>query len=438
MENPSPYVAFNLDDAAKYEIFLDARRRRFQARGMTPAPLDPEWMPLVGPSRMRNASCSSAPASRSTRECLRTVSLLKKMADELGITEELSTTSTPTSTSPRPTATPKSRLPASSVTTSATAAPGIRPSIAHYLLMSLPIRFIVTTHFTTACLRRPSDPCAASTIRIVDNDHLGRTGYRDGLYVIEFHGDMKGDVVSGRDDYDAFFHQRPAMAIATRRPPAQPGTFFFVGYGLRDPNFRQIYCSKIDLMLHAAPSDPAFATTLDQHPKAHVAAQYRRASRCLPRRPASSGRPDGRDRTPPDRVPRPPRRRSHRPRQPLPRVPDAPSRTASRQKEQSRLAPCGRRSPSSRPQPRRRHRRRPRRPHDIAVAAGKPRRSLCQHGWRCPRGHTIPKLWLKLADQLPPDDRHNRERRRYTMSALRYADDLGVANVIRERLASMS
>lgn len=75
-------------------------------------------------------------------------------------------------------------------------------------------------------------------------------------------------------------------------------------------------------------------------------------------------------------------------------------------------------------------------PTEVGIAA-ETLRFLCRHGWRPPARHTIAKLWLRLAGQLPVDQTCLRERREYLTSALRYADEIGTADVIRERLSQL-
>ena len=53
-----------------------------------------------------------------------------------------------------------------------------------------------------------------------------------------------------RFDYATFFERRPAMAILLEGLLLNQ-TFFFVGYSLRDPNFRQVF-SRIARMLREA------------------------------------------------------------------------------------------------------------------------------------------------------------------------------------------
>jgi hypothetical protein len=135
-----------------------------------------------------------------------------------------------------------------------------RPTLAHYLLMSLPVRFVITTNYdhlleqTLTALRRHPTP-------IVKQEEVPRTGQREGIYVVNLHGDANDaeHLVLTRDAYDSFFQSRPAMALLLEGLLLNE-TFFFVGYSLRDPNFRQIY-ARISGMLRDA-LRPAFATIL--------------------------------------------------------------------------------------------------------------------------------------------------------------------------------
>jgi hypothetical protein len=83
---------------------------------------------------------------------------------------------------------------------------------------------------------------------------------------------VPSSIVLSRDDYDHFFQKRPALALLLEGLLLNQ-TFFFVGYSLRDPDFRQIH-SRISLMLEEA-RRPAFATTFDPHGP-HALAQWKR------------------------------------------------------------------------------------------------------------------------------------------------------------------
>ncbi|MFO0878744.1 MAG: SIR2 family protein [Gemmataceae bacterium] len=134
------------------------------------------------------------------------------------------------------------------------------PTLAHYLLLSLPVRHILTTNYdqllerTLLALKRFPEP-------IVRQADVARTG-GPGVYVVKIHGDAThaSEIVLARDDYHAYFEQRPAMALLLEGLLLNK-TFFFVGYSLRDPNFQQIF-SRIARMLRES-RQPAFATSFE-------------------------------------------------------------------------------------------------------------------------------------------------------------------------------
>jgi hypothetical protein len=136
-----------------------------------------------------------------------------------------------------------------------------RPTLAHYLLLALPLRYVITTNYDDL-LERALTALKQYPVRVARQADVARTGRGGGVYVVKFHGDAAEpeDTVLCRDDYDAFFQNRPAMA-ALLEGLLLNQTFFFVGYGLRDPNFRQIF-SRIAFMLQGA-RRPAFATTFE-------------------------------------------------------------------------------------------------------------------------------------------------------------------------------
>ena len=80
--------------------------------------------------------------------------------------------------------------------------------------------------------------------------------------MVKLHGDAAepGAIVLCRDDYDEFFERRPAMALLLEGLMLNR-TFLFVGYGLRDPNFRQVF-GRVGRMLREA-HRPAFATSFE-------------------------------------------------------------------------------------------------------------------------------------------------------------------------------
>jgi hypothetical protein len=135
-----------------------------------------------------------------------------------------------------------------------------RPTLAHYLLTALPVRHVITTNYDDL-LERSLTAQKRYPVKVARQEDVARTG-QGGVYVVKLHGDVARpeEVVLSRDDYDEFFQRRPAMALLLEGLLLNQ-TFFFVGYGLRDPNFRQIY-ARIARMLREA-RRPAFATTFD-------------------------------------------------------------------------------------------------------------------------------------------------------------------------------
>lgn len=139
---------------------------------------------------------------------------------------------------------------------------GARPTLAHYLLLTLPIRAIITTNY---------DPLLEDTLRalkrspavVVREQDVTQTGAANGVYVVKFHGDAStpDDIVLCRQDYEEFFRTRPALSTLLRGLLLNQH-FVFIGYSLRDPNFQQIF-GEVAAMLRDA-QRPAFATTFEQ------------------------------------------------------------------------------------------------------------------------------------------------------------------------------
>ena len=162
------------------------------------------------------------------------------------------------------------------------------PTLAHYLLMGLPAHHVITTNYDRL-LERALTALRRHPQTVVRQEEVARTGSRDGVHVVKFHGDadrivlpivlpnvdsaatsdtgetsapgslsstsavtpeLEDDIILTRSDYEAFFENRPVMA-ALLQGLLLNQTFFFVGYSLRDPNFRQIY-SQVARMLKAA------------------------------------------------------------------------------------------------------------------------------------------------------------------------------------------
>lgn len=148
-------------------------------------------------------------------------------------------------------------------------------SIAHFLLLSLPFQHVITTNYdnlierTLKALRRPLS-------RIVRDQDVPRTGRSDEVSVVKFHGHAfsasdaaradrvkaGGTIVLTREEYDTFFNRHPAKALLLEGLLLNHH-FFFVGYSLSDPDFRQIQ-HRVIYMLEGA-QRKAYAPTLDDH-----------------------------------------------------------------------------------------------------------------------------------------------------------------------------
>lgn len=149
------------------------------------------------------------------------------------------------------------------------------PTLAHYLLLALPLRHVVTTNYD-GLIERALDALKRHPVPVVRQEDVTRTGGNAGVYVTKLHGDASNpeEIVLSRDDYDTFLERRPAMALLLEGLLLNQ-TFFFVGYSLRDPNFRSIF-SRIARMLRES-RHPAFATNFETEGAAaeHMRRQWR-------------------------------------------------------------------------------------------------------------------------------------------------------------------
>jgi NAD-dependent SIR2 family protein deacetylase len=147
-----------------------------------------------------------------------------------------------------------------------------RPSLAHYFLMSMPVRYVLTTNYD-GLLERALRALRRYPICVVTDAQIAQTGRRDGTFVVKMHGDAdhckdledaNDGIVVSRDDYDQFFSAKPMMASLLEGLLLNR-TFLFVGYSLRDPNFRQIH-AKIAHTLREA-KQPAFTLVFESLPE---------------------------------------------------------------------------------------------------------------------------------------------------------------------------
>lgn len=150
---------------------------------------------------------------------------------------------------------------------------GALPTLAQYLLVSLPVRYVVTTNYDDL-LERALRAIRRYPLTVVEQSEVAGTGRLHGVHVVKLHGDSRrgAGIVLSRDDYESFFRSRPAMASLLEGLLLNQ-TFLFAGYSLRDPDFRQIH-HRVAAMLDEA-KRPAFATTFDAE-SPHARRQWRR------------------------------------------------------------------------------------------------------------------------------------------------------------------
>jgi hypothetical protein len=300
-----------------------------------------------------------------------------------------------------------------------------RPTLAHFLLMSLPVRYVITTNYDDL-VERALIALKRHPVKVIREEDVARMELSSGVHVVKLHGDaaQAEGIVLCRDDYDEFFERRPAMALLLEGLLLNQ-TFFFVGYGLRDPNFRQVY-SRIVRMLRDA-HKPAFATSFESagDAGAYVARQWRTKQLHLIGIPGATR--DDQERyllrfldCLADRV------ISRSPRLFLARdVEVAPPLAGIRQL----LQEAGEELTTLR-----------RRPDSLAGSArdvhqlAEILRFLADHGWRPPQhsGTTLSALWMWLASSATDPA----QRRRLLIAALETAEGFHEVKIIRQQLVA--
>jgi len=143
------------------------------------------------------------------------------------------------------------------------------PTVAHYLLMGLPLRIFVTTNYDHL-IEHTLDGLSRSRQVIVRDKDVPKTGDFNVASVVKFHGHAaesegtdaeSGGIVLTRSDYRRFFERSPAKA-ALLRGLLLNHHFFFVGYSLEDTDFRHLHDEVVGMLRDA--KRPAFAISLDK------------------------------------------------------------------------------------------------------------------------------------------------------------------------------
>ncbi len=290
--------------------------------------------------------------------------------------------------------------------------------------MSLPVHHVITTNYDDL-LERTLVALKRHPVKVVRQEDVARMGWRDGVHVVKLHGDATEaeGIVLCRDDYDEFFERRPAMALLLEGLLLNQ-TFFFVGYGLRDPNFRQVYSRIARMLRHAR--KPAFATSFESAGEAgpYIVRQWQEKQLQLIAIPGST--PDERERyllrfldQLADRV------ASGSPRLFLaPDVEAPPSLTQIHklmlEVGEQLIEVCrGMRSDSEKDV------------HHLAETL----RFLADHGWRPPRrsGMVLSQIWMRLASCSAAP----REQRRLLIAALETAEGFDEVTSIHDQLAAL-
>jgi hypothetical protein len=124
----------------------------------------------------------------------------------------------------------------------------VRPTLAHYLLLSMPFRLFLTTNYDDL-LERALTALRHDPEVIYTPESVVRTGQTERPSVVKLHGDAthRTPIVLTRDDFDRFFRDYPVIT-ALLQGLLLNHTFFFVGYDLRDPNTRRLYSEVAHLL----------------------------------------------------------------------------------------------------------------------------------------------------------------------------------------------
>jgi hypothetical protein len=140
----------------------------------------------------------------------------------------------------------------------------VSPTHAHYLLLALPLRLLITTNYDDLLERTLTALRTHHQLVLRDQDVI-HTGGADPLCLVKFHGDPSADggrgLVLARGQYEAFRVQHPGLALLLSGSLLNQ-TFLFVGYSRVDPNFQEIFDEVAGL--YEGGSWLAYAASVDQ------------------------------------------------------------------------------------------------------------------------------------------------------------------------------
>lgn len=129
---------------------------------------------------------------------------------------------------------------------SAPAAQAYAPTLAHYQLLQLPFRYVVTTNYDHL-IEQALEGLGRPWNRVVDDAQVAGSGLPGGTTVVKLHGSAAAPsqpkaraIVLTRREYDRFASEHPAK-VALLEGLLLNHHFFFVGYGLADRDFRALY-----------------------------------------------------------------------------------------------------------------------------------------------------------------------------------------------------
>jgi O-acetyl-ADP-ribose deacetylase (regulator of RNase III) len=139
----------------------------------------------------------------------------------------------------------------------------VLPTHPHCLLLSLPLRLVITTNYDDL-LERTLTGLRKHHRLVLSDREVMHTGSAEPLCVVKFHGDPRAGggrgIVLARGQYEAFRVQHPGLALLLSGSLLNQ-TFLFAGYSRVDPNFKEIFDEVA--ALYEGGSWQAFALSVD-------------------------------------------------------------------------------------------------------------------------------------------------------------------------------